>query len=537
MKPFDESGAFHPATVGDSLRRVAVRSAGVTVLSGGLALAVQVIATVVLARLLSPGDFGLVTMVTTFSLLLINFGLNGFTEAVIQREEINRFLISNLFYINVGGGLLLTIGFASAGSLLARFFGDPRLARVTVAMSLTIFITTLSVQHLALLKRAMRFPLVSANDIFARAISVSVSILLGWAGWGYWALVGGAVAQSLSICVGAWSFCRWIPSFPRRVTGTASMVRFAMNTYGRFIANYSTWNLDNLLIGWRFGSVPLGFYKKAYDLFALSVSQLTAPLTSVAVSALSRLNRDSMQYKRYLLSSLGVIAFVGMGLGADLTLVGKDVIRLLLGPKWEESGRIFTFFGPGIGVMLLYYAHGWIHLSIGRADRWLRWGLVELTVTALFFIVGLPWGPVGVAVAWTSSFWVLTIPAFWYAGRPIQLEMSSVIAAVWRFIAASLLAGGASAVIIVGLPLAPPSGSVAALGRIATGSLLFGTLYLGAVILLHRGCAPISQVVALLRVMVPSKKSSNLSLAFGHRAASASVTPTATRTNVSELIT
>jgi len=281
------------------------------------------------------------------------------------------------------------------------------------------------------------------------------------------------------------------------------MVRFALSTYGRFIANYSTWNLDNLLVGWRFGAVPLGFYKKAYDLFALSASQLVAPLTSVAVSALSRLDRDSTQYKRYLLGALGITAFVGMGVGADLTLVGKDLIRLLLGPRWGESGRIFMFFGPGIGVMLLYYTHGWIHLSIGKADRWLRWGLVEFTVTALLLLLCLRWGPVGIAAAWTMSFWILTIPGLWYAGRPIHLGIAPVITAVWRYVLASLLAGCASAAIIRGLPFFVAAGdSVLIATRIAVISILFGTLYLGAVIVLHQGCAPLYQVAGLLRDMV-----------------------------------
>src|SRR5467141_1958647 len=100
LKPFDASGVFQPAGEGPELRRLAVRSAGVTVLSQGVAFAVQMISTVVLARLLTPADFGVVTMVTTFSLLLTNFGLNGFTEAVLQTAEINDALVSNLFWIN-----------------------------------------------------------------------------------------------------------------------------------------------------------------------------------------------------------------------------------------------------------------------------------------------------------------------------------------------------------------------------------------------------------------------------------------------------
>ena len=509
MKPFDASGAFQ-ATVNDGgIRRLAVRGAGVTVFSSGLGLAVQIVSTVVLARLLVPKDFGLVTMVTTFSLLLVNFGINGFTEAVLQAEKLDRNLASNLFWINVSIGLLLTIGFAASGSVLARFYSNPLVANVAVGISLTIIATSTSVLHLALLKRGMRFSVVSLIGILAQAASIGVSIVLAWEHWGYKALVVGVVVQALVQSIGAWSFCQWIPGLPRRAPGTRSMVQFAIHVYGRFTINYFSRNADNLLVGWRFGAGSLGFYKKAYDLFALSASQLTAPLANVAVSALSRFKPQSAQYRKFLLNALGVIAFAGMGLSAVFTLIGKDLIRLLLGPGWEQAGQIFVFFGPGIGVMMLYYAHGWIHLSIGRPDRWFRWGLIEVSVTFLLFLLMLPFGPVGIAVAWTLSFWILTIPAFWYAGRPIQFGIAPVIAVVWRFVVAALLAGGGTAMIFGGLASfdAPPS-LIGAIMRMAKISVLFAALYLGAVIILHRGFGPLHQVAGLLREMMPGRGSS-----------------------------
>jgi PST family polysaccharide transporter len=503
MKPFDGQGAFCPVAAGPELRRLAVRGAGFTVFAHGLGFAIQMIAIVVLARLLTPADFGLTAMVTTFSLLLANVGLNGFTEAILQRDEIDHGLASNLFWINTGIGVSLTIAFASAGPLLANLYGDPRVALVTVVMSLTILFTSLSVLHLALLKRAMRFSVVSTNDFLARVAAVSVSIVLGWAAWGYWALVGGAVALPLVTCIAAWSACRWLPGLPRRRAGTGPMVRFAMNTYARFAASYFSWNLDNLLIGWRFGPASLGFYKKAYDLFVMPTNQLSSPLTSVAVSALSRVAHDPAEHRRSYLSALSTLAFIGMGLGASLTVIGSDLILLLMGPGWEESGRIFTFFGPGIGIMLLYGTHGWLHLSLGRADRWFRWGLVEFGVIALLFLVALPWGPVGVALAWVAAYWLLTIPALWYAGQPAHLGIGALIGAVWKFVVASALAGFATAVIIGEIPLATQPDPLAALTRLLTGAAVFGALYLGAVILLHQGLAPLVQVGSLLRHMLP----------------------------------
>jgi O-antigen/teichoic acid export membrane protein len=399
---------------------------------------------------------------------------------------------------------LLTLGFAAAGTLLARFYHDARVQLVSIAISPTIFFTSTSVLHLALLKRAMRFSQVSANDMVARAMSVVVSIILGWAGCGYWSLIAGAVTLPLSASIGAWCLCRWVPGFPRRVAGTRSVVEFALQTYGRFSVGYFARNTDNLLVGWRFSAQSLGFYKKAYDLFALSASQLVASITVVAVSALSRISRDTPQYQRYLLSAMTFMAFVGMGLAADITLVGKDLIRLLLGPGWEPSGHIFMFFGPGIGIMILYYTHTWVHLSIGRADRWFRWGMVEFAVTFLLLIAGLPWGPVGIAVAWTVSFWILFVPALWYAGRPIGLGVRPVLSAVWKYIVASLAAGLVTALLIRETPLLTDApGAAGACLRVIAVSLVLTILYLSAVVILHGGFKPLYESAALLREMVP----------------------------------
>jgi PST family polysaccharide transporter len=512
VRPFDASGAFQSNVHDGGIRRLAVRGAGVTVLSSGLGLAVQIVSTVVLARLLLPTDFGIVTMVTTFSLLLVNFGINGFTEAVLQAEKLDRNLASNLFWINVSAGLLLTIGFAASGSALARFYGNPLVAHVAVGISLTIIATSTSVLHQALLKRAMRFTTVSIVGMIAQITSIGVSIFLAWEHWGYKALVAGVVIQAAVQSIGAWICCQWIPGLPRRAAGTRSMVRFAMHVYGRFTVNYFSRNSDNLLVGWRYGAGALGFYKKAYDLFALSASQLTAPLANVAVSALSRFKPQSPQYRKFLLNALGVIAFAGMGLSAVFTLVGKDLIRLLLGPGWEQAGQIFVYFGPGIGIMMVYYATSWIHLSIGRPDRWFRWGLVEVSVTFLLFLLMLPLGPVGIAIAWTVSFWILIIPAFWYAGNPIQLGIAPVIAVVWKFVVAALLAGGATAMIFGGFAsFAAPTSLIGAIIQIARISLLFAALYLGAVFLLHRGFEPLHQVIRLLQEMMPGRRSSKAS--------------------------
>jgi O-antigen/teichoic acid export membrane protein/glycosyltransferase involved in cell wall biosynthesis len=510
LKPFDINGNFvAPAATGGEIRRLTVRGAGATLFAGGITLATQVTATIVLARLLTPTDFGLVAIATTFSLLLVNFGFNGLTEAIVQREEVSDALASNLFWINISFGIFLTILFAESGFLLAKLFHEPPVRNICAGIALTIFATSASTVHLALLKRAMHFPAASAIDISARAVSVLLSIILAFLGWGYWALVAGTVAQPVSQGIGALLVCRWRPSLPRRVEGTGSALRFALNTYGNFAINYLTRNTDNLLVGWRFDARSLGFYKKAYDLFALAVSQFVSSISIVVVAGLSRVKTDADLYRRYLLGAVSITAFVGMGLGATLTLAGRDLILALLGPKWDTAGQIFTFFGPGIGIMILYTTQGWIHLSVGRPDRWFRWSIVEFFVTCFLFVIGLHWGPTGIASAWSVSYWILAIPAILYAGQPINLDLRSLLSVIWRYVAASLVAGGLTSFAMKAMPsLAERTGEAGALLRIATVLALSVPLYLGAVVLFHGGLAPIQRFADLLREMMRSRRAS-----------------------------
>lgn len=489
------------------MRNLAVRGAGMNLFSGAAGIAIQMIATVVLARLLVPRDFGLVAMVVTFSLLLTNAAPNGFIDSILQNKAIDRTLATNLFWINLGLGVLLAGLFAAAGPLMARFYHEPQVAAISVALSVTILFSQAPCIHASLLRRAMRFPALARNDVVARILSVAVSVVFGIAGWGYWALVMGQCAFYLSTCIGILLLCPWAPGLPGRRAGTRQVLVFAAHISTRYCVNYFVRNFDNLLVGWRFGANPLGYYKKAYDLFAMPVSQIVSANSNVAVSALSRVREDRPQYLRYLLGATGMLAFLGMGISADFTLIGKDIIRVLLGPNWGTAGLIFTFFAPGIGIMMIYGIHGWIHVSLGHADRWLRWGVVEWVVTCSMFFAGLPWGPQGVAVAWGVSLWALTFPSIWYAGRPIGLGAGPTISVIWRYVAAAVAAALASYLILQRLPVLDlMTGAQGAALRIAFVTLEFTVFYLGGVILLHGGPAPLRTAAQLMKDLRGQKR-------------------------------
>ncbi len=500
-----ESGySFDTGHLRADIKGRAVRSSAVTVLSSAASFLIQMVGTIVLARLLTPADFGLVTMVTTFSLLLQSVGFNGFPEAIIQRPSLDQVTVSTLFWLNGGINLVFTLLFVAAAPLVARFYNEPRLFWLTIFLSTTIIGAGLSTIHLALLKRTMRFTAVAVLNMGSRLVTMVISIALAWMGWKYWALAVSSLVGTVALTIGAWIYCRWRPGPLRKRTNVTSFVKFAAHTYGNFTLNYSCRNLDNLLVGKFIGLQPLGYYKKAYDLFALSANQLTSPLANVALAALSRFSDDHERFRQYYLNAVSMIAFLSMASGLVLTVAAKDIILLILGPQWMPSAQIFMFFGPGIGIMLVYTTHGWLHLSLGRADRWFRWGILEFVVTASLFIIGLKYGAPGVAVAWTVSFYVLTGPGLWYAGRPARLRISSVVGVIWRYFAAALGAGALTWFLLYRFaPGVRLYGRIPVFGRIVAASGLSILAYVGMTILLYMSLKPLTQAASLVRTMLP----------------------------------
>jgi O-antigen/teichoic acid export membrane protein len=500
----DDKSIFSTDHLRAGLRGRALRGASATMLAQTASFGIQTVGTVIMARLLTPEDYGMVTMVLAFSLLLQNFGVNGFTEAIIQKKEISHEQISTLFWINILFSILLAILFVLSAPVISWFYKEPRLEPIVFAIALSIIFAGLSVQHLALLKRSMRFSLISLNDIVAATISTTIPIFLAWQGFGYWSLVVKWVSLPLAITVGAWILCGWRPGLPARRTGVGPMLRYAFHTYGNFVMNYFRRNIDKMLIGQVFGSQSLGMYDRAYHLSNMPVNQVINPVYTVAVSTFSRLTDDPERYRANYLKVLSILALVGMPLSGILTLVAHDVMLLFLGPQWTKAGEIFFAFGLSIGVMILYLTHGWLHLSLGTPDRWFRWSIVEFIATVLCMLVGLAYGPLGVAAAFSVSFYILLCPALVYAGRPVQLKLTAIISSVWKYGVLSLVAAVLSWFLVsVNDATAAMYSDSPVLIRIFVSAGLCLSLYLLLILVFMQRTRPIGQLIAIVRDMIP----------------------------------
>jgi PST family polysaccharide transporter len=358
----------------------------------------QSVSTVVLARLLTPADFGLVAMVTTITGLAQGFADLGLSEATIQREQISHHQVSNLFWINVSVGLALMMATAASAPVLAWFYREPRLKDVTLLLSLTFLIGGLRVQHYALLQRQMRFVAMAIRDVGAYVIAVPAAIIMAWRGAGYWAIVALPLILSFTATLLSWLMVRWIPDLPRRDAKVGSLLAFGGNVAASYFMLNVNRSADTVLIGRYWGAGPLGLYSRAYNLLMQPVRQLYVPVGSVAIPALSRLQNDPERFARYFLRTINLMAWICAPVFGFLFVTAEPMTVLVLGHQWREAAPVFQILVVSALGQLLFGSTLWVFVSRGQSGRLLKLTLITSPAFICSYLMGLPFGIKGVAL-------------------------------------------------------------------------------------------------------------------------------------------
>jgi PST family polysaccharide transporter len=416
------------------------RGGAVTILSNGLKFCVSIAATALLARLLDPKDYGLIAMVGVVTAFASLFKDMGLSLATVQKSEINDQQVSNLFWVNVILSVIITVIIVTLAPGVAWFYGEPRLTAITVVTAIGFILSGLTVQHEALLKRQMRFIALSTIAFVSMAMGYVVGIGLAWSGVGYWALVGSQLALLGTNVVAVWLVCGWRPKLPRRDSGVRSMLAFGRNVTGYSTVNYFAGNMDYLLIGKFLGPQQLGFYLKASQLVGLPTDQISEPIASVTIPALSRLNDSPERYRQAYLRIMQKIMMLTMPCIAFMIASADWLVHLVLGPKWSFTSRIFIFLAIACLVQPINTA-GWLLVSQARTKHMFQWSLISAPITILLVLIGLWWGAIGVAVSVCIGKVVLLFPLmFWFVGRTGPVRTRDFYQLLGPFTCASIAA-------------------------------------------------------------------------------------------------
>lgn len=427
----------------EDLKAKSVRGGAITITAQGLKFAMQTGGVMILARILSPADFGLQSMVVALTGFLGLFRDGGLSAATVQRDVINHDQTSTLFWINAAVGLLLSLMAAAAAPALVSFYREPRLLWAIIVSGLAFFFNGIAAQHQALLVRQLRFATVSGIEVLALAAGTVVGVVMAFQGMGYWALVGMAVSGPATAAVALWIAVPWIPGAPKPGCGIRSMLHVGGASTANMVVTYFGYNTEKFLLGRFWGAAPLGLYSRAFQLANLPMHQLSASIFNVIFPALSRIQDDAERVRRFFLKAYSLIASIAIPIALACAVYPGDVIAVVLGSddKWRDSVPLLRLLSPTILVFVLLNPIGWFLLSTGRAWRCLQTGLVITPVMIVGVLAGMRYGPAGVAAGYSIAMTSLLPIVIAWALRGTGIRIADIA----RALAGPAVAGSVAA--------------------------------------------------------------------------------------------
>ncbi|GMN02436.1 lipopolysaccharide biosynthesis protein [Erythrobacter sp. MTPC3] len=478
--PSDARRALNERALGvsdtpNNLGSLAARGSTIALLSHGIFVTLQIVQLVILSRLLTPDDFGIVGMAMAITGFIRLFQDMGLTSATIQRRTINQDLISALFFLNLIVGLGLMLLCWLAAPVAGMIFSDDRVPLVIVFLSLTMPMLALRAQHLALVSRRMEFLKLNLGQLVSNIGGVTAACMTAWqTDLGYWSLVVGQLTTGFIDVVYFWIASRWRPTMPRRGNGARSAFNFGIKIMMSNILGWVWKQSDNALIGWRWGSVELGYYARAYSILLMPLAIISGPIGSAVIPALSRMQDNVARWEHLFTRTARIVAALSALLAAVLYVNATFLVALALGSGWEVSGEIFAVLAlsilPGITWELARFAF----LSLGRSDVMLKYSIVAGPAYLAGFIAGLPWGGIGVAWALAAVSWALAIPTVIVTARTAKISSLRLLADLTPPLAGFLLALGLAAT----MPAFSQNPFIETFGRSVLVTIVFGAVTL-----------------------------------------------------------
>lgn len=455
-----------PGTLGRSV----VRGVSWTLFGSWASAVVQIGTTMVLARLLTPADFGLMAMALTLTVLVTQFRQLGLSQAVVQRTDLRWTQLDALFWVNTAAGVLLAAVVGLSGFPLARFYGEPALVPICAALGIGFVVSGVSVQHGALLNRAMQFRRISMRNLAAGVLSSAAAIGAALAGMGVWALVVQHVGALVFATMLNWWAVPWRPGRPRRLNEAVPLLKFGAHVSVANLFHTISRQGDNVIIGRFLDAGVLGLYTRAYGLLMLPLRQLKTPIQAVMVPTLAALQDEPERYRKAYRTAVSGLCHAGMPVVVVLAVAAEEVIAVLLGEQWLAAARIFQLLAVASFIQLVSTTTGWIYTSVGRGRPYMYWAMIGGLVTVAGFLIGVRWGVDGVASSYAITQLVLVLPGFALTSRNSPVALADPFRAMARPSAVSVVVLGAAVGTRSVLPASAPAGLT--LGAVAAAALV-----------------------------------------------------------------
>ena len=422
-----------------SLKQAATHSIKWSLVSQVGRQVMQFVTTAILARLLSPSDFGLLGMATIVIRFIDLFKDLGTSSAVIQQKNLSDALVNSIFWVNVFFGFLGMVILFIFSPLIAEFYQEPRVTLVLKVLSLTFVISGISILQKAILERNLAFNKLAKIELTAIVLGSIVGITLALLEFGVWSLVYQTMTVVTVTTVLLLVATRWKPKMIFSWSELQAVTGYSLNLTGFTILNYLYRNADYLLIGKFLGSQALGYYTLAYRLMLYPLQNISSVIGRVMFPVFSQIQDDDKRFGIAYLKVISTIALITFPMMVGLWALSEPFILTLFGSQWQSVIWLLMILSPVGMVQSLQTTIGTIYRAKGRTDWMFRWSVAETILIVIAFIIGLQWGIIGVATAYAISVFVLAYPGFAIPFRLIHLKVFDLVVAVWQPLVASLL--------------------------------------------------------------------------------------------------
>jgi O-antigen/teichoic acid export membrane protein len=422
------------------LKQRAIRGGFAKLIGQAATFVLRLFYMMVVARLLTPAEFGLVAMVTAVTGVYDLFRDGGLSAAAIQQVIVTEEQKSALFWVNMAIGGLLSLLCLLTAPILVHFYNEPRLFWVTIALSAGFICNSAGVQHSAILQRELRYEALTIIDLLSILVSTLVAVVMATEGFGYWSLVVSAIVSPAAYTAMTLLIVRWRPGWPSRTAEVGSMLRFGGTVTLNNLVVYIAYNLDKVLLGRFWGADVLGFYSRACQVINIPTSQLNAAVGGVAFSALARLQDDPARYKNYFLKGYSLVIAMTAPITLFSAVFADDIIRIILGPQWSDAATTFRLLTPTVLFFGVINPLGWLMMSSGLQRRSLNVALVLAPLCIASYIIGLPYGPNGVALAYSTTMVLWLVPHMVWCLRGTSISPSDLFRSIWPPLGSAVVA-------------------------------------------------------------------------------------------------
>jgi O-antigen/teichoic acid export membrane protein len=397
----------------------------------------------VLTRLLEPKDFGLVALASVYMAFLQIFLDGGFTQALIQRQELEKEHLNTAFWTNLGIGILLSaIGVISASSVAA-IFSEPKLAPVLQGFSIVFTIASFRGVQQALLERQFAYKAIAVRFLMGTFIGGAIAIICALRGFGVWSLVIQQLVAELVGVVVLWKASEWRPQWQfsrqhfRHLFGFGINI-LALNFLG-FINNHS----DDLLIGYFLGSIALGYYAIAYRILTIMTQLLVNSTSQVALPAFSRLQAEPDRFRHAYYQLTQMTSAIAFPIFFGIFAVAPEIVEVVFGKQWSPSIpvlQVLAFVGLFRSVT---YFKGSVFMALGKPS-WKLWlNLLSAGLNLIGFFLAVRWGIVAVACAYLARACIVFPVSQQAIGRLIDIPFLGYLRQfVTPFLSSLVMAGG-----------------------------------------------------------------------------------------------